>query len=536
VNPNLTMSEYPIPANKAEVSQAKVANVEANKADILIVDDHPANLRLLSAMLEKRGYQVRKALDGQTALNLVELALPDIVLLDINMPQMSGYEVCSRLKAAAQTRDLPVIFLSASSEALNKVHAFEVGGADYITKPFQLEDVLIRVENQLTIQQQKQQLTEQNIQLQREIYDRQHAEAALRRSEVRNRAVLSAIPDLMFRVRKDGTYLDYFPAKGFHEPLSPGVERVGKQMSEVIPIDIARRQQQYMELVLQTGEIEVYEQQFEVDGKLYEEEVRVVVSGEDEVLFIIRDISDRRRIERALYDAQRKSETLLLNILPKVIADQLKKNQDSVAEGNGAIAQQFSEATILFADIVDFTSQAARTRPTDLVSLLNQIFSTFDQLVEQHGLEKIKTIGDAYMAVGGLPIPRTDHTEAIADLALDMQQAIQRFQRDNGKPFQLRIGINTGAVVAGVIGIKKFSYDLWGDTVNVASRMETQGEAGKIQVTAATYQRLKHSYQFEERGAIAVKGKGEMTTYWLLGKADGDEPLVVNPTLTAQIN
>jgi class 3 adenylate cyclase len=154
------------------------------------------------------------------------------------------------------------------------------------------------------------------------------------------------------------------------------------------------------------------------------------------------------------------------------------------------------------------------------VNLLNQIFSDFDQLAHRYGLEKIKTIGDAYMVVGGLPMPMVNHAEAIAQMALDMQQSVTRFQTDNGEPFQIRIGINTGSVVAGVIGRKKFIYDLWGDAVNVASRMESSGVPGRIQVTAATYERLKDKYLFEERGATFVKGKGDMMTYWLTGTKD----------------
>jgi adenylate cyclase len=208
-----------------------------------------------------------------------------------------------------------------------------------------------------------------------------------------------------------------------------------------------------------------------------------------------------------------KSERLLLNILPKPIADQLKQFE-------GSLAQQFPEATILFADIVGFTPLAAQIRPLELLNLLNQIFSIFDQLAEKHGVEKIKTIGDAYMVAGGLPIPTDNHADAIAQMALDMQEAIQQFQVQQDKSFQIRIGINSGPVVAGVIGIKKFSYDLWGDAVNIASRMESSGIAGKIQVTAATKDRLQDKFLFEERGAIEVKGKGEMITYWLVGKRE----------------
>ncbi|MBD2578544.1 adenylate/guanylate cyclase domain-containing protein [Oscillatoria sp. FACHB-1406] len=223
------------------------------------------------------------------------------------------------------------------------------------------------------------------------------------------------------------------------------------------------------------------------------------------------NVTARITAEHALRLEKRKSETLLLNILPKPIVEQLK-------QVNGSLAQQFPEVTILFADLVGFTSLSAQMQPIELVALLNQIFSAFDRLAEKHGIEKIKTLGDAYMAVGGLPIYRENHAEAIAEFAIEMQAAIAQLQLELNKPLQMRIGINTGSVVAGVIGIKKFIYDLWGDAVNVASRMESLGEPGKIQVSAQTYQRLKRKFFFERRGKIQVKGKGTMTTYWLLGR------------------
>ncbi|NEP11216.1 MAG: PAS domain S-box protein [Symploca sp. SIO2C1] len=227
------------------------------------------------------------------------------------------------------------------------------------------------------------------------------------------------------------------------------------------------------------------------------------------------DISARVRAETALRIEKNKSEKLLLNILPQPIAEQLKQSE-------GSLAQQFDAVTILFADIVGFTPLSTQMPPLELINFLNQIFSAFDQLAQKHGVEKIKTIGDAYMAAGGLPIMQDNHAEAIANMALDMQQAITHFQAQQGESFQIRIGINTGPVVAGVIGIKKFIYDLWGDAVNVASRMESLGVPGKIQVTTATYERLKDKFAFEKRGAIPVKGKGEMTTYWLVGRKSID--------------
>jgi len=211
------------------------------------------------------------------------------------------------------------------------------------------------------------------------------------------------------------------------------------------------------------------------------------------------------RFERA------KSERLLLNVLPEAIAARLK-------EGEHVIAERYEEVTVLFADIVGFTEYSASTSPEKLVYLLNDIFSSFDRLADRHGVEKIKTIGDAYMAVGGVPTPRHDHAPAIAEMALDMQEEIARVKSDGIAPLDIRVGINAGPVIAGIIGTRKFIYDLWGDTVNTASRMESHGLVGRIQVTAHTYERLKHAYRFEERGVILVKGKGEMTTYVLAGR------------------
>ncbi len=228
--------------------------------------------------------------------------------------------------------------------------------------------------------------------------------------------------------------------------------------------------------------------------------------------FTNEDLEDRVEIRTAkLSQEKERSEQLLLNILPAEIADRLMRTNESPAE-------HFEEATILFADIVGFTSLSARMDPLQLVAGLNQIFSAFDHLTEKYELEKIKTIGDAYMVVGGLPVSRADHAEAIANMALDMQDYMQDMENIFGEALQIRVGINTGSVIAGVIGIKKFIYDLWGDAVNVASRMESHGKPGYIQVTNATYDKLKDKYILEPRGTVDVKGRGEMMTYWLLGR------------------
>ena len=232
--------------------------------------------------------------------------------------------------------------------------------------------------------------------------------------------------------------------------------------------------------------------------------------------FFVRERDDAKEAldeeHRLLLVEQQRSEGLLLNVLPESIAARLKG-------GEAVIADTIPEVSVLFADVVGFTELAGASPAQEVVAILNELFSRFDELADRWGLEKIKTIGDAYMVAGGLPTPGSDHATAVAEMALEMLDATERCSRDVGHSLVIRIGIDTGPVVAGVIGRKKFSYDLWGDTVNTASRMESTGLPGHVQVTERMHDRVGDRFRSEERGWIDVKGKGEMKTYLLLGRS-----------------
>jgi adenylate cyclase len=537
------------------------------QADILVVDDTPDNLRLLIRILKKQGYKVRPVTNGFSALEAIQSSPPDLILLDIMMPDLDGYELCQQLKAEPQFSQIPIIFLSALEEGINKAKAFEVGGVDYITKPFQMKEVLARVSNQLAVrslqiqlQENNQKLTEQNVQLHQEIAERRQVEMETRLLLRATQAISksenfeSAI-DLILRLicetiewnlgeawipSSDGQVLKcalgrYASDLSFSEfrqtscqlSFAPGVGMPGRiwlgQQSEWIddvstaPEKVFLRSQIAANVGLKAAFgvpiladsqvlavlIFYRDQNLECQPRLLE-----LVSA---VATQLGALIQRKQAEEALRLQQKQTERLLLNILPKPIAERLQKEQKLIAD-------HFDEVSVLFADLVGFTEFSAHKTPTQLVEILNGIFCEFDRLSESHGLEKIKTIGDAYMVVGGLPTARGDHAQAIALLALEMQSALTQFNLKIGESFQLRIGMHSGSVVAGIIGISKFSYDLWGDTVNVASRMESNGMPGKIQVTGATYERLKEQFIFEERGMIEVKGKGKMLTYWLIGE------------------
>ena len=356
------------------------------KAKILIVDDKKENVALLEQMLCNAGYVTVSSTTNPLEVSKLHLKNKyDLILLDLQMPVMDGFQVMESLKDVETGGYLPVLVLTAQPDL--KLRALKAGAKDFVSKPFDLAEVLIRVYN-------------------------------------------------MIEVRM------------LHQETK----------------------------------------------KLYN---RVVAE-------------------------QKVSERLLLNVLPHAIAERLKGRPEVTAENfTELIADSFDEVTVLFADIVGFTKFSETVTAEALVGVLNDIFTLFDTIADKRGLEKIKTIGDCYMAAAGLPVPVADHADRAANMALDMMEAVEHYNEESTYNLRVRIGISTGSVVAGVIGKRKFLYDLWGDVVNTASRMESHGVSGKIQMTESTRQQLGEPFKMEKRGAIDVKGKGEMET-WFLNSRNGN--------------
>ena len=349
---------------------------------ILVVDDNASNRDLLFRRLSHDGHEVARADSGRRALEIVAVEQFDLILLDLLMPDLNGFQVLQRLKADERLHDVPVIMISGLQEVDSVIRCIEAGAEDYLPKPFNA--VLLRA----------------------------RINACLERKRWRDR--------------------------------------------------------------------------------------------------------ERRYVERIELERQR-HETLLRNILPGQIVTRLNN-------GEVVIADRVEEATILFADLVGFTAVASRVTPAVLVDNLNRIFSAFDDLCRRSGIEKIKTIGDAYMAAAGLPVPRPDHAEVIADFALAMLDTLEGVNTTMDVPFQIRIGIHTGPVVAGVIGSHRFLYDIWGDAVNLASRLESHGLPGRIHVSPQTSRMLEGRFELEPRGLINLRGIGKLRTLFLTGRKVGALP------------
>lgn len=354
------------------------------RAQVLLVDDSRMMRAVLKKALGEIGFQnVVEAVDGADAVAKMQAAPFDLVLLDMEMPVMTGLEVLAAMNLAPALKGLPVIVISGADQIDMAVQCIEAGAEDYLTKP----------------------------------------------------------PNLtLLRAR-----------------VSTSLEK--KRLRDLERLRL---------LQLQT--------------------------------------------EKELVEREReKSERLLLNILPSAIAGRLKGGEKSIANGHEIVS-------VMFADLCGFTALSRKTTPADLVSMLNGIFTAFDHIVEEHGVEKIKTIGDCYMLVGGIPLHRDDHAAAVAECALEMLDALAALNRESGTELQMRVGIHTGPVVAGVIGKIKFTYDLWGDTVNVASRMESSGQPGRVHLSEQTAEQLQGRFLLEDRGFVECKGLGAVKTYFLNGR------------------
>ncbi|HEY9888198.1 MAG TPA: adenylate/guanylate cyclase domain-containing protein, partial [Candidatus Obscuribacterales bacterium] len=466
---------------KSNAEPIEFSRSSSSKAQLLLIHSAETMPPDLVATLDKLGFPRRVMQHQALAPDFFETHDIDLILLEALPTGDGSYTLCQGLKENRTTRDIPVVMVG--DRVPQQISAaFGAGASDYLCPPFWPAEVLARIEYHINGYRRRQQLSEQNQLLLDEVRERKQMEDALRQTEEKYRRIFENATEGIFQTSREGRFISVNPALaqiyGYDSPdeLMAQVTDVGTQLYT----QPKRR-----------DELIVYLQQFETitgsesevfrkDGsKIWiSETLRKVYDNDGNFLYyegIVHDITEKRCMEMELRQQRRQADRLLGNILPYQIATRLKT-------GTRTIAESFNEVTVLFADLVEFTAASGQMAPKELVELLNEVFSNFDRLAEKHGLEKIKTIGDAYMAAAGLPVPRPDHVDAVALMALDMQQAIAQFTRPNGEPFQLRIGINTGPVIAGVIGMRKFAYDLWGDTVNIASRMETTGVAGRIQV------------------------------------------------------
>ncbi|MBI9099266.1 MAG: response regulator [Spirochaetaceae bacterium] len=336
------------------------------KSRVLIVDDIEENLKVLTETLTEEGFYPLQAKSGERAIAIARKAQPDLILLDIKMPGMDGYETIGKLKEDPETAAIPVIFISALNQIEDKVKGFTSGAVDYVSKPFQKEEVIARV----------------------------------------------------------GTHL-----------------------------------------------------------KL-------------------------RKALRNVEAEKEKSEKLLLNVLPSRVAEELKETGTSKPH-------LFKNVTLLFSDFVGFTPLSAIMEPERLINKLNEMFTVFDEIMDKHNCERIKTIGDAYLAVSGIPDENPDHALNIVNAAIDMKNYLLKDGENSSNPWQVRIGIHSGSVVGGIVGTKKYIYDIFGDSVNTASRMECHSEPNRINISEATWSLVKDKFSFEKRDPVEVKGKGMMEMYFL---------------------
>ncbi|MEM6437263.1 MAG: adenylate/guanylate cyclase domain-containing protein [Cyanobacteria bacterium P01_D01_bin.115] len=476
------------------------------QATLLIVDDTPDNLRLLSTALSDHGYAVRSAINGALAINSAQIIKPDLILLDIMMPGLDGYEVCKRLKADPKTSDIPIIFISALNDGIDKVKAFSVGGVDYITKPVQIDEVLARIQHQIKIWNLQKRLEDQSLRLQEEISQRQQADA-------RSRQLFEKAVSGVYRLGPDGKFLAV--SEGMAQLY--GYESPEAMMATATAQTLYVNPRQYSEFInrIQVGDLLTgFESEIRRPDETslwVTETVRALRDDLRNLLYYegtVTDISDRKKAEDKSRRSLRHSQKLLLSLFPRPIAERVSKKPDR------AVIDQYDNATILFADVVGLDALAQTMPSSDFLKFINQIFVGFNRLADKFHVEPIKTLGTSYVAIAGVPTPTPNHALAMAEFALRLQNSMSKY-RTQEQALTLRIGIHSGPVLAGIIGPKRLSYDIWGDTVTTAQCLEQEGTNNNIQISSTTYELVKSHYACKQGGQIDIAGGRRLLTYWL---------------------
>ncbi len=525
------------------------------KSTILVVDDTPSNLFLLTQILSQRGYEVLTVENGALALEAVKVTPPDLILLDIMMPNMDGYEVCERLKADESTRDIPVIFISVMNATKDKVKALAVGGVDYITKPFHVGEVLARIKTHLDVRNMQKDLEQK-------INERVRAARALHRQAERLK-IMHEIDQSILAAQSPGAIA--LAAIGRIRRLIPCQRAIVMALTKTDQIETLAVDSSG-EITMETG-VDVYREMFQdqplsegwIQGcddldtlprqspllqSLYAAGVRsylavplfvhselvgslnlesdrpgvftsgyVAIATEVAVLLAVA-IRQAHLYEQAQRERQKANE-LLLNILPANVANDLK-------ETGKTTPQIFENVTMCFSDTVGFTATAAKYDPEFVIGELNDMFTAFDNIMEKNQCERIKTIGDAYLAVCGMPEANENHARNIVQSATEMIAYLRERNARSKVQWRVRIGVNSGPVVGGIVGIKKYIYDIFGDAVNIADRMESHSTPMRINVSGHTYDLIKDDFDFVERETITVKGKGEMRMYFVQDGLGGE--------------
>jgi len=477
---------------------------------ILVVDDSPTIRAITENSLKELNYQVHAAQDATQALSALEQLPIQLVILDWMMPGIDGIELASIIRERFTNRYIYIIMLTARDGIDDMVVGLESGVDDFMIKPFDKRELNARIK-----------IGQRIIDLENQLRDNLDK---MNQSEQEWSATTEAIPQLICLLDAEANVIRSNGTLGGWQ-LARSDELTGRKLHNLLrrifPDFATQIRQNWTEArdLLQRGLNYSFDgidavtsQHFHVQ---YEPIGDTITAEHSFAAISIQDVTKQKHMELELVKAKqmveeehKKSERLLLNILPKRIAEQLKLNEATIAES-------FDEVSVLFADIVGFTELSRNTPPHKLVALLNTIFTRFDQLAVNYDLEKIKTIGDAYLVVGGLSVPNNNHVESIVNMGIAMNKGIQEVNEKWDHKLSIRIGIDCGPVVAGVIGRNKFIYDLWGDTVNTASRMESSGIEGHLQITESVYSHCHTEFNFQHRGNIKVKGIGEITTYLL---------------------